>query len=111
MRILLVAATTFEIDFFLAKNKHIEVLISGVGTPVTIYHLVKKLMQDNYDLVIQAGIAGSFSKKVKKAEVVLVKRDAFANVGVEEMGEFKTIFELGFADKNKHPFNGGWLVN
>ena len=71
----------------------------------------KKILQDTYDLVIQAGIAGTFSKNIKKGEVVLVKQDAFADIGVEEKGEFKTIFQLGFADENKFPFTNGWLVN
>ena len=111
MRILLIAATTFEIDDFLKNNNNVEVLICGIGTPATIYHLTKKILQDTYDLVIQAGIAGTFSNKIKKGEVVLVKQDSFGDIGVEEKGEFKTIFQLGFTDENKFPFNDGWLVN
>jgi futalosine hydrolase len=111
MRILIVAATIFEIDKSLTGNKDIEVLISGVSAPVTMYHLTKKLLQDTYGLVIQAGIAGSFSGKIKKEEVVLVKQDAFADVGVEVKREFKTIFKLGLADENRFPFSDGWLVN
>ncbi len=111
MRILLVAATAFEINDFLKNNKNVEVLICGAGTPVTMYHLTKKLLKNSYDLVIQAGIAGGFSKTIKRGEVVLIKQDAFADVGVEEKGEFKTIFQLGFDDKNKFPFSNGWLIN
>ena len=111
MRILLIAATTFEIDDFLKNNKNVEVLVCGVGIPATIYHLTKKILPDTYDLVIQAGIAGVFSKKIKKGEVVLVKQDSFGDVGIEEKNEFKTIFQLGFADENKFPFSDGWLVN
>ncbi|MEO6454271.1 MAG: futalosine hydrolase [Ginsengibacter sp.] len=111
MRILLIAATTFEIDHFIKNNKNVEILICGVGTPETMYHLTKKILQDTYDLVIQAGIGGAFSKKLKKGEVVLVKQDAFADVGAEANGVFKTIFQLGFGDGNKFPFSKGWLVN
>lgn len=111
MRILLVAATTFEVERFIKNNKSAEVVISGVGVPVTMYHLMKKMINDTYDLVIQAGIAGTFSGRVKKGEVVLVKRDCFADIGVEEKSKFKTVFDLGFADENRFPFNGGWLVN
>ena len=75
------------------------------------YWLTKKVLQDSYDLVIQAGIAGTFSKKIKRGEVVLVKQDVFADVGVEEKGEFKTVFQLGFEDENKFPFSNGWLGN
>lgn len=111
MRILLIAATSFEIKDFIKHNSNVEVLICGIGSPATIYHLTKKLLQDKYDLVIQAGIAGSFSKKIKRGQVVLVKRDVFADVGVEEQGTFNTIFKLGFADENSFPFNKGWLIN
>lgn len=111
MRILVVAATTFEIGIFLKWNKDIDVLVSGVGIPAAMYHLTKKLLQHNYDMVIQAGIAGTFTEKLIKGEVVLVKKDAFADVGVEEDGEFKTLFQLGFSDENKFPFLHGWLIN
>jgi futalosine hydrolase len=111
MRILLVAATAFEIDQFTKRNKNVEVLICGVGIPATVYHLTKKLTASKYDIVVQAGIAGTFSKKIKKGEVVLVKKDAFADIGAEENGNFKTIFKLGFADENTFPFENEWLVN
>lgn len=111
MRVLLIAATEFELSPELRNNKNVEILICGVGVPATIYHLTKKLLQHTFDLVIQAGIAGTFSKKIKKGEVVLVERDAFADIGAEENGKFKTIFKLGFADENKFPFTNGWLVN
>jgi futalosine hydrolase len=87
------------------------VLISGVGIPSTAYHLTKKLLQQKYDLVIQAGIAGCFTKEIKKGEVVVVSHDAFADIGAEENKKFKTIFQLGLDDKNKLPFKDGWLIN
>jgi futalosine hydrolase len=111
MKILVVAATQQEIAPFVRLHNNIEVLICGVGIPSTVYHLTKKLLNENYDLVIQTGIAGKFSKKIKKGEVVAVEQDAFADIGAEENGEFKTIFQLGFGDENKFPFKKGWLVN
>lgn len=111
MKILVVAATQLEIEPFINLKNNIEVLICGVGIPSTVYHLTKKLLQEKYDLVIQAGIAGTFSKKLKKGEVVVVEQDAFGDIGVEEKGEFKTLFQLDFDDKNKFPFKNGWLVN
>ena len=111
MKILVVAATQLEIEPFINLKNNIEVLICGVGIPSTVYHLTKKMLQEKYDLVIQAGIAGTFSKKLKKGEVVIVEQDAFGDIGVEEKGEFKTLFQLDFDDKNKFPFKNGWLVN
>jgi len=111
MRILLTAATRFEIEPFLAKNNEVEVLITGVGVPATLYHLQKKLQQTAYDLVIQAGIAGTFEHDIELGEVVLVKQDTFADIGMEEQQYFKTIFDAGFADKDAFPFSNGWLIN
>ena len=111
MKILVVAATQLEIEPFINLKNNIEVFICGVGIPATVYHLTKKLLQEKYDLVIQAGIAGSFSKKIKKGEVVAVEQDAFADIGVQEAGKFKTVFQLGFGDENKFPFKNGCLIN
>lgn len=110
MNILLVAATEFEITSYL-NNESVDVLICGIGSPQTVYHLTKKLSEKKYDFVIQAGIAGSFSKKIKKGEVVIIKEDAFADIGAEEKGKFKTVFQFGFGDKNEFPFTNGFLIN
>jgi len=111
MKILVVAATQLEIEPFINLKNNTEVLICGVGIPSTVYHLTKKLLQEKYDLVIQAGIGGSFTKEIKMGEVIIVEQDAFADLGVEEKKKFKTIFDLGFGDKNEFPFNNGYLIN
>jgi futalosine hydrolase len=111
MKILVVAATQPEIQPFIEQTNGVEILISGVGIPSTVYHLTAILMHERYDLVIQAGIAGSFSKKIKNEEVVAVERDAFADIGAEENKEFKTIFQLGLGNDNEFPFTNGWLLN
>jgi Nucleoside phosphorylase len=113
MKILLVAATKMEVEPFLNKmnqresNETIEPLICGIGIASTVYQLTRKLLNNHYDLVIQAGIAGSFTKKIKKGEVVLVRQDAFTGPAILENGEFKT----PFFDENEFPFLGGRLVN
>ena len=111
MRILLIAATEAEVQPFMAANPGFDVLITGAGVPSTIYRLQKRIQQTHYDLIIQAGIAGSFCKEVKLAQTVLVKQDAFGDLGAELEEEFTTIFDAGLADKNEFPFEDGWLVN
>jgi futalosine hydrolase len=111
MRILVIAATKSEIEPFIADNKGIEILITGVGVPATLYHLQKKLQQKTTDLVIQAGIAGSFTYDIELSQVVLVQQDTFADIGMEEKESFKSIFQSGFADKDAFPFSNGWLIN
>lgn len=111
MNLLIVAATEFEIAPFLQQNKNTEVLITGVGIPATIFHLTKKLIEKTFDCVIQAGIAGSFSKTIDPTEVFFVKEDTFADIGIDENGIFKDFFDNHFLDKNNFPFSNGWLVN
>jgi len=111
MKILVVAATELEIEPFIKLENTIEVFICGVGIPATVYHLTKILVQEKYDFVIQAGIAGSFSKKIKKGDVVVISQDAFADIGVEEDRKFKTIFQSGLGNKNEFPFTNGLLIN
>ena len=62
-------------------------------------------------MVIQAGIAGSFTAEIPPGQTVLVKQDRFGDLGIEEKNNFNTIFESGFADENEFPFEKGWLVN
>ena len=110
MQILLIAATEMEIQQRVAGN-NIDVLITGVGIPATMYHLQKRLLQIDYDLVIQAGIAGSFGKAPAMGETVLVQQDAFGDLGTEKEEEFCTLFDANLADKNEAPFTDGWLTN
>ena len=89
MKILIVAATDFELekDQFSAH----EILITGVGILETTLELTKKLALNSYDLVINAGIAGSFDKKIKIGDVVEVTEDILSELGYEEN---KTFFEF-----------------
>ena len=111
MRILLVAATRKEIEPFRAMHSDIDILITGVGVPATIYGMQKKLQQSQYDLTIQAGIAGSYGNEFLPGQVVLVQQDCFGDMGIEERGILSTIFEKGFGDEDEFPFTKGWLVN
>jgi futalosine hydrolase len=111
MNILVTAATEPEIAAFIKEANGIDTLITGVGIPSTIYHLTKKFSGTKYDLVIQAGIAGSFTKRLKKGDVVAVEQDAFADIGAAGKKKFKTLFQLGFGNPNEFPFTNGWLVN
>src|SRR5688500_11134041 len=117
MKILLASATEQEVDLShinLSKDEaagKIDLLITGIGIASTIYNLTKRLMQTKYDMVIQAGIAGSFTAELQPGEVVLVREDTFADSGVEENGVFKNLFSSGLANENDFPFEKGWLVN
>jgi len=111
MHVLIVAATKFELEPFIKVNSDADILITGVGIPATVFHLTKKLLEKNYDLVIQAGIAGSFTHRLNLSEVGVVTQDTFGDIGIEEDGKFQTLSEKEFADKNDFPFTNGWLAN
>ncbi len=111
MKILLVAATEMEIEPFQRNQQGIDILISGVGIPVTIYQLQKKMQQTAYDLVIQAGIAGSFDPSLVNGETVFVGSDCFGDLGIFERQSFEPLFNTALANKNDFPFSEGWLVN
>jgi len=111
MRILVVAATEMEIAGISASFSDIDVLITGVGAPNCIYQLQKKLFQQQYELVIQAGIAGTFSDQYPLGQAVIVKRDQFADLGFYENQQIKTLFDAGFQAGNVYPFTNGWLEN
>ena len=111
MQILLLSATEQEIKPFSDANTGTDILVSGVGVPAAMYHLQKRMQQIDYDLIIQAGIAGTFNSAVRLGQVVLVKQDTFADLGAEEKENFIPLFESGLADKNEFPFTNGWLVN
>jgi futalosine hydrolase len=111
MQILLAAATEIEIAPFIRNHPSADVLVTGVGVPATIYHLTKRIRQMDYDLVIQAGIAGTFLPAMELGKVVVVQADAFADIGVKAGNVFSTVFDMGLADRNHPPFQEGWLVN
>jgi futalosine hydrolase len=111
MKILVIAATKKEIEPFITARPDAHFLITGIGIASTIYHLQKKLQHGKYELVIQAGIAGSYSSKYDLEEVVLIHQDTFGDIGAEEKGNFLTVFEMNMGDKNEFPFENGWLKN
>lgn len=111
MNVLIVAATDFEIEPFIQQKKKADILVTGFGIPATIFNLTKKLMSKNYDLAIQAGIAGTFNETFSLSEVVVVKEDCFGDIGMEEKGRFYSLFDNGFLKENEFPFSDGKLFN
>lgn len=126
IQILLVAASLIEIKPFLKKmgvqnyqkenersfnykNVQIDILITGIGLVFTSFHLTKALTEKKYDLIINAGIAGSFNPELPIGEIVFVIQEAFSDLGIEGTDSFKTLFETGFMNNNEFPFINGKL--
>lgn len=114
MNILLVSATELEIKplkKFLTSIKEIDILITGVGTVATCYHLMNALSKKKYDYILQVGIAGSFDKKIALGSAVIVGADSFADLGVVENKNFNSVYAMGLIDGNKAPFKNNALPN
>jgi futalosine hydrolase len=119
MDILLTAATNFEIqptinyladrDCLIGKNRF-EVLITGIGSMSTAYWLTKTIEKHRPGLLIQAGVAGSFSENYPPGSLVLVNEEVTGDLGVEENKEFKDVFDMGLPQISD-PFTGKSLVN
>ena len=111
MKLLVLAATKFEIAPFVSQNIEADILITGVGSPACMYALTKRLQQSQYDFAIQAGIAGTFKNSFPLGETFFIKNDVFADMGIYENDRFFTLFEKKFADPNTVPYKNGLLEN
>ena len=106
MRILIVSATATESRFDTRSeikvgtpvkvieplNHDIDILVTGVGAVPTAFALTR-YVQD-YDLVINIGIGGSYKPSIQIGAVVCVREDAFGDYGIDDKGTFKSLSEL-----------------
>lgn len=98
MEILIVAATEREIkpSLPILQELEIDVLITGVGMVETAFALGERLATKSYDLLLNVGIAGSFSPDLPLGSVVEVTQDQFIELGAQNREEFLSIEEMGF---------------
>jgi futalosine hydrolase len=128
MKILIVSATKSEIkplldhfsfvrkdddtlSHFQYRNIAVDILITGIGMTATAFHLGQHLANTEYDLVINAGICGSFTPDIPVGKVVRITEENFCELGAESDNQFLTLFDLGLADPDDPPFQAGKLVN
>lgn len=97
MKILIVAATKEEIAPFLDSlpaGHTISHLITGPGMVPTAFMLGRHL-NGSQDLVINAGIAGTFTEDIAIGSVVNVTKDVFAEIGAEDGDERLSLSQMG----------------
>ena len=126
MRRLIVSPSLLEIRILLEKlgvidgispyelydySDDLSILISGVGSPATIYHVTDILNDRQFDQVIQAGLAGSFNPLVRPGELTEVGEDCFADLGVDDRGDFISLFNTKLASPEEPPYTSGLLIN
>lgn len=105
MKILLTAATKAEIAptlHALANGRpafEIQTCITGVGICAATFGLSQALFSGKPDLVIAAGIAGSFDRSLPLGTVVQITRDCFGDLGAEDHDAFLELPYMGLAAK------------
>jgi futalosine hydrolase len=77
----------------------------------TAYHLGRHLAATRPDLVIQAGIAGCFDHSWEMGKTVIIEREQFGDLGVEDDQAFKDLFETNLWQPDQPPFTNKQLVN
>lgn len=118
MKILVICATHLEMQPLqnYLQNADIDMsnwvfVVSGVGILASSFGIQQAILQHQPSFIIQAGIAGSFSKKQAIGSVVCIGQEAVADEGVVENKQWKTKWDLQLADKHKFPYSEGWLIN
>jgi futalosine hydrolase len=121
MNCLLIASTAAEIAPLLKELREkeealpekfdMDVMITGVGMTGTAYALTRQITLKRPDLVIQAGVAGCYEKKIRLGTVVVVKDDRIADEAVIDDNRLITMKELGLRPVNAFPYKNEWLKN
>jgi len=109
MKILIVAATKFEIQslidameevdntnvLLICKYKKLEIdfLITGVGMVATAYH-TGKVLDESYDGALNIGICGSYNRNLEIGTVVNIYEDVFSELGAEDGDNFLSLENL-----------------
>jgi len=116
MQILLCAATPFEIRPALVHlQQHaalpVRVLVTGVGMVAATYQIARAVQQWRPDLLLQAGIAGSFGEDLPIGTVTAVASERIGDLGVEADGRLTSTFDMGLDNRNAPPWENGALPN
>ena len=121
MRIVITSATTAEWmptfvdvnELYTGKSKRLKLQFyqSGVGLLASAVAITRLAIEERPDLIIQAGIAGSFSKKYAPGQVVVINNDMLGDTGVEENGGWKDLFDMKLEKSSYHPFEKRKLPN
>jgi futalosine hydrolase len=90
---------------------HLSYLETGIGMMSSSTELSRYILRQRPSLIIQAGIAGSFSQAHPPGSLAIVSEEIQGDLGVEENGQFRDIFDMGLQSPNAFPFQAKALVN
>ena len=128
MRILVVTATDAEVAPLMAsltpvpgrssrlrsytRDTHaVDLLTTGVGMVATATWCSGVFARERYDLVLNAGVCGSFRPALSPGSVVHVTTDRIADLGAEDGETFLSVHDLQLVGADEFPFTRGRLVN
>jgi len=80
------------------ENLEVSFILTGVGMVNTAFTL-GKLHANKFDVVINAGVAGSFLNH-KQGTVLNITEDCFSDLGAEDGEDFITIDEMGLGNQH-----------
>ena len=91
-----------------AARGSFEITVTGVGGAAMSWALQKRFsVRSMPEMVIGAGIAGSYVPSLTPGDVVLTRSDCFADMGIDDNGDFRSLFGANLADPDLPPFSGG----
>jgi len=127
MRLLVAAATTFELDQFTRfleqafqpvadghycrGNLEVRVCITGVGLMQTTYALMECIGDFNPHFCLQAGVAGAFNRNLALGELVIIQEEILGDLGAEDHDKYTDMFDLGLMNASEKPFVNKKLIN
>ncbi|WP_421616986.1 futalosine hydrolase [Brevibacillus sp. TJ4] len=98
-RVLVVASVEAEREALLqglAGDSRFEVVVGGVGPMAAAASTARHLAQEEYDLVVCAGICGGFAGVAEVGSLVVASEIICADLGAETAEGFLSLDELGF---------------
>lgn len=98
-------------DFYSESMSETDLLITGVGIPATLFSMFTHNKIGSYDLIINCGIAGSFSDEFPVGSVLNVVSDRFGDIGFNSSEGFTNVFQTKFNDRFNSVFNNGFIYN
>lgn len=121
MRIIVTAATIGEWmpgfvnlnPLYTGESQRLKIRFhqSGVGMLASAVSLTRLVSEEKPDLIIQIGVAGTFNLQQTLGKTVVVKDEILGDMGVEEDGKWKDLFDLKLEKSSYHPFEKRKLPN
>jgi len=121
MRVVITAATVgewmpsfLEINtLYTSESRRLKIMFhqGGVGLLATAVSLTRLIYEEKPDLILQVGIAGCFHSKLNLGKVITVKEEMLGDMGVQEDGKWKDIFDLKLEKSSYPPYEKRRLPN